>query len=130
MLAASLAGSLVLSAVASAAEEWSVSVPADAMVVVAVRNVAELDAGLKALVGPESDASVAAQLEQNFPPGVFDTSGPVLFVLVSGEKRPAPVTILRGKDPAKLEEARLPGIENLPADIVAIRRPTPPVPPG
>ena len=130
VLAASLAGSLVLSAVASAAEEWSVSVPADAMVIVAVRNVAELDAGLKALAGPESDVSVAAQLEQSLPAGALDTSGPLLFVLVAGEKNPAPVTILRGKDPAKLEEARIPGIENLPPGIVAVRGPTPPVPPG
>ena len=129
VLAASLAGSLVLSAVASAAEPWSVSVPADALAVVAVRNVAELDAGLKALVGPESDVSVAAQLERNLPAGVFDTSGPVLFVLVAGEKNPAPVTILQGKDPAKLEEARITG-DKLPAGIVAVRRPTPPIPPG
>ena len=130
VLAASLAGSLVLSAAASAAEPWSVSVPADALAVVAVRNVAELDAGLKALVSPESDVSVAAQLERNLPAGAFDTSGPLLLVLVAGEKNPAPVTILQGKDPAKLEEARLPGIENLPPGIVAVRGPTPPVPPG
>jgi len=125
-----LAGSLVLSAAASAAEPWSVSVPSDALAVVVIRSVAELDAGLKVLVGPESDVSVAAQLERELPAGVFDTSGPLLFVLVAGEKKPAPVTILQGKDPAKLEEARLPGIENLPPGIVAVRRPTPPIPPG
>ena len=129
VLAASLAGSLVLSAAASAAEPWSVSVPADALAVVAVRNVAELDAGLKALVGPESDVSVAAQLERNLPAGAFDTSGPLLLVLVAGEKNPVPVTILQGKDPAKLEEARITG-DRLPAGIVAVRRPTPPIPPG
>ena len=129
VLAASLAGSLVLSAAASAAEPWSVSVPSDALAVVAVRNVAELDAGLKALVGPESDVSVAAQLERNLPAGAFDTSGPLLFVLVAGEKNPVPVTILQGKDPAKLEEARITG-DKLPAGIVAVRRPTPPIPPG
>ena len=130
VLAASLAGSLVLSAVASAAEPWSVSIPADAPAVVAVRNVAELDAGLKALVGPESDVSVAAQLEQSLPSGVFDTSGPLLFVLVAGEKHPVPVTVLQGKDPAKLEEARIKGMEDLPPGIVAVRGPTSPVPPG
>lgn len=129
VLAASLAGSLVLSAAASAAEPWSVSVPADALAVVAVRSVADFDAGLKALVGPESDVSVAAQLERNLPAGVFDTSGPLLLVLVAGEKTPAPVTVLQGKDPAKLEEARITG-DKLPAGIVAVRRPTPPVPPG
>lgn len=129
VLAASLAGSLVLSAASSAAEPWSVSVPADAPAVVVVRSVADFDAGLKALVGPESEMSVAAQLEQNLPAGAFDTSGPLLVVLVSGEKGPAPVTILQGKDPAKLEEARLPGIKNLPPGIVAVRRPTPPIPP-
>ena len=130
LTAAVLVSAFSAAAFAAPAEEWSVSVPADALAVVAVRNVGELDAGLKALVGPESDVSVAAQLEQSFPAGVFDTSGPLLLVLVAGEKNPAPVTILQGKDPAKLEEARLPGIENLPPGIVAVRRPTPPVPPG
>ena len=130
VLAASLAGSLVLSAAVSAAEPWSVSIPADALAIVAVRSVGELDAGLKALVGPESDTSVAAQLERSLPAGMFDTAGPLLIVLVSGEKGPAPVTILQGKDPAKLEEARIPGIENLPPGIVAVRGPTSPVPPG
>jgi len=115
------------------AEEWSVSVPADAIAVVAVRSVGELDAGLKALLadpGAPGQPGLGDVMAQNLPPGAFETTGPALFVVLMTDDGPQIITILQGKDPAKLEEARVPGVENLPPDIVAVHGPTPPTPPG
>ncbi|HUX01152.1 MAG: hypothetical protein WBD63_01740 [Phycisphaerae bacterium] len=130
-----VAMALVAAGVAHAApaEAWSVSVPADAIAVVAVRSIAELDAGLKALLadpGAPGQPGLGDVMVQNLLPGAFETTGPALFVVLMTDDGPQIVTILQGKDPAKLEEARVPGIENLPADVVAVRRPTPPTPPG
>lgn len=84
---------------------WAVSqAPADAAIVVAVRSLGELEASLKALVGPEADdLNIAKMVEEKLPAGTFDAAGPLVVVVPAAAEDLSLVVLMRLKGDAKLE---------------------------
>jgi len=76
---------------------WAVGqTPADAALVVAVRNVADIEKNVQAIFGPDADdLDMVEGLSEGLPEGAFDVAGPMVVII------PAPVDDPKGRDEAK-----------------------------
>lgn len=90
---------------------WAVSqAPADACLVIAVRGVAEFEASVKALAGPDAgDVDLVKAIEDDLPAGAFDGRGPLLIMVPVTPKGFEAVGMLRLKDASKLEGETIEG---------------------
>jgi len=74
--------------------------PADACIVAAIANLADLQKNLKALVGPDGDdIKMVEELAESLPAEGLDAAGPLVFILpAAGEDGPEPVLLVRIAD--------------------------------
>jgi len=114
----------------SAAGRVLAQLPADAYAVVTVRSIAELETGLKAVLGEDTPApEMAKGIEKDFPAGVLDARGRLFLVVLKDAHKFRGVTLLPIKDESLLKGEALdggivkmkfaPAIPNLPAGVEA-----------